>query len=76
MSFDDSLQLEGAGAGVVLVSLDGVKTRHVLRMHFRASNNAVEYEALLHGLRTAISLGVRRISIFDDSAVVMNQVTK
>ena len=38
------------------------------------SNNEAEYEALLHGLRLAISLGIKRLMVFDDSAVVINQV--
>jgi ribonuclease HI len=29
----------------------------VLRLHFPASNNVAEYEALVNGLRTAIELG-------------------
>jgi ribonuclease HI len=30
----------------------------ILQMHFPASNNAAEYEALLHGLRIATSLSI------------------
>jgi hypothetical protein len=35
-----------------------------------------EYEALLHGLRLAASLGIKRLLVYDDFAVVMNQVNK
>lgn len=38
------------------------------------SNNEVEYEALLHGLRLAVSLGIKRLLIYGDSTVVINQV--
>ena len=41
-----------------------------------ASNNATEYEALQHGLRIAASLGIKRLDVFGDSALVINQVTK
>src|SRR5438105_3692515 len=60
MYFDGSLMIEGAGAGIVLISPTGERLKYVLQIHFPASNNAAEYEALLHGLRIAISLGIRR----------------
>jgi ribonuclease HI len=40
------------------------------------SNNEAEYEALLPGLRLAPSLGIKRLLVYDDSAVVINQVNK
>ena len=56
MFFDGSKMLNGSGAGVVLVSPRGDKLRYVLQIHFDSSNNEAEYEALLYGLRVAISL--------------------
>ncbi len=35
-----------------------------------------EYEALLHGLRIAVSLGIRRLIVRGDSQLVVNQVMK
>jgi ribonuclease HI len=50
--------LQGAGVGVVLVSPSGNRMSHVLHLNFEAhTNNIAEYEALLHGLRTTITLG-------------------
>jgi hypothetical protein len=40
------------------------------------SNNEAGYEALLHGLRLAISLGIKQLLVYGDSAVVINQVNK
>jgi ribonuclease HI len=40
------------------------------------SNNKAEYAALLHGLRLAASLGIKRLLVYSDSAVVINQVNK
>src|SRR6266540_2322371 len=60
MYFDGSLMIEGAGAGIVLISPTNERLKYVLQIHFPVSNNAAEYEALLHGLRIAISLGIRR----------------
>ena len=48
--FDGSRQLEGSGAGVVLTSPRGDKFCYVLQLMFPCTNNAVEYDALLHGL--------------------------
>jgi ribonuclease HI len=43
-------------------------------MHFRASNNVAEYEALVHGLKLANEIGIRRILCFGDSDLVVHQV--
>ena len=76
MFFDGSKMLNGSGAGVVLVSPRGDKLIYVLQIHFDSSNNEAEYEALLYGLRMAISLGVRRLMVYGDSDLVVNQVMK
>jgi hypothetical protein len=44
-------------------------------MHFRASNNIAEYEALVHGLKLAKEIGIRRILCFGDSDLVVHQVS-
>jgi ribonuclease HI len=67
--------VEGAGAGVVLISPQGDKLKYVLRMSFpHASNNEAEYEALLHGMRMAKAYGTTRLKIFGDSNLVVQQV--
>jgi hypothetical protein len=48
----------------------------VLRLHFPASNNVAEYEALVNGLRIAIELAVRRLDARGDSQFVIDQVMK
>jgi ribonuclease HI len=45
-------------------------------MHFPASNNAAEYETLLHGLRIATVLSIHRLRVLDDSLLVVNQANK
>src|SRR5438105_1373775 len=76
MYFDGSLMIESAGVGIVLISPTDQRLKYVLQIHFPASNNAAEYEALLHGLRIAISLGIRWLAVRGDSELVMNQVQK
>nr|ABA95029.1 retrotransposon protein, putative, Ty3-gypsy subclass [Oryza sativa Japonica Group] len=76
MHFDGSKRLSGTGAGVVLISPTGERLSYVLWIHFSASHNVAEYEALLHGLRIAISLGIKRLIVRGDSQLVVNQVMK
>jgi ribonuclease HI len=59
MYFDGLLMLVGAGAGVLLISPKGEQLKYILQIFWNVSNNEVEYEALLHGLRLAISLGIK-----------------
>jgi ribonuclease HI len=76
MYFDGSLKLKGAGAGVLLISPTGEELKYVLQIFWKVSNNEAEYEALLHGLRLATSLGMKRLLVSGDCAVVINQVNK
>jgi hypothetical protein len=50
--------------------------RYVIRLHFPASNDVAEYEALVNGLRIAAELGVRRLNARGDSQLVIDQVMK
>jgi ribonuclease HI len=75
MYFVGSLMKTGAGAGLLFVSPLRVHVRYVIRLHFPASNNVAEYEALVNGLRIAIELGVR-LDAHDDSQLVIDQVMK
>ena len=74
MYFYGSLMKTRAGAGLLFVSPLGVHVRYVIRLHFAASNNVAEYEALVNGLRVAIELGVRCLDVRGDSQLVIDQV--
>jgi hypothetical protein len=50
--------------------------RYAVRLHFPASNNMAEYEALLCGLRIAIEIGIKRLDVRGDSQLVIDQVMK
>jgi ribonuclease HI len=76
MYFDGSLNLEGADAGILFISPQGDHLKYVLQIHYRASNNSAEYEALIHGLCIAVSLGIKRLIAYGDSKVVIYQVNK
>jgi ribonuclease HI len=76
MYFDVSLMKTGAGASLLFISPLGKHVHYVLRLHFLASNNVAEYEALINGLRIAVELGVRRLDARGDSQLVIDQVMK
>ena len=76
MYFDGSLMKKGVSAGLVFISPLRVRMRYMVCLHFPSSNNVVEYEAFINGLRIAIELGIRCLDIQGNSQLVINQVMK
>jgi ribonuclease HI len=74
--FDGSVMKTGAGAGLLFVSPLGEHMRYTVRLHFPASNNMAEYEALLCGLKITIEKGIKRLDVRGDSQLVIDQVMK
>ncbi len=64
-----------AGAGGIILTLDG-ETIEEFREHLgRTTNNVAEYEAVRIGLARALALGARRVTVRLDSELVSNQLT-
>jgi hypothetical protein len=61
--FDGWVMKTGAGAGQLFISPLGEHMRYAVHLHFPTSNNMVEYEALLCGLRIAIETGIKRLGV-------------
>ena len=74
MHFDGSKMMAGLGAGVVLTSPTGDSIQYVVQILYTDSNNAAEYEALLHGLRMAVSMGIKRLEVRGDSNLAISQI--
>ena len=74
MHFDGSKMLAGLGVGVVLTSPTGDTVQYVLQILYTDSNNAAEYEALLHGLRMAVSMGIQCLEVCGDSNLAISQI--
>ncbi|XP_074351917.1 uncharacterized protein LOC141691071 [Apium graveolens] len=70
---DGSATTERSGAGLILSSPGGFTIQQAVTFVFKATNNQDEYEALLSGLRLAKSLGVRSLTIYSDSQIVVRQ---
>src|SRR6188472_119557 len=74
--FDGASNQKGCGVGVLLVS---PKEEHVpisIKLDFDVTNNAAEYEACVVGLEIALALGVKKLMIFGDSSLIINQISK
>jgi hypothetical protein len=67
MYFDGSVMKEGAGVGPVFISPLGMRMEYMVQLHFPASNNAAEYEALINSLRIVAELGIKCLEIRGDS---------
>ena len=67
----------GSGASAILTTPSGTQLKYAARLDFLGcTNNVVEYEGLLLGLRKARSLGASRLSIKSDSELITNHIGK
>ena len=71
---DGSSTIAMSGAGIILVDPDQMLFEYALWFAFSASNNEVEYEALITGLKLAERLGAQELKVFSDSQLVVGQV--
>ena len=46
----------GGGVGLIMICSNGTPLKYAVKLHFIASNNEAEYEALFSGLRSAIEM--------------------
>ncbi|XP_065620931.1 uncharacterized protein LOC136063868 [Quercus suber] len=71
---DGSSTQHAGGICVVLQSPEGDKLKHKVCLQYQATNNEVEYEALLKGLELAKSVEAKSILVLGDSQLIMGQV--
>ena len=57
--------------GLVLISPKRITIEKSLRLRFSATNNEVEYEALLVGMTMVQRMGGKAVEIFSDSRLVV-----
>jgi ribonuclease HI len=76
LHFNGYVTKTGAGAGLLFVSPLGEHMSYAVRLHFPASNNMAEYEALFCGLKIAIETGIKRPDVRGDSQLVIDQIMK
>jgi hypothetical protein len=74
MYFDGSSSKEGYGAGILLISPSQEVITLSYKLEFETTNNIVEYEALVLGLRAAKDMAIDCLAVFGDSELIINQV--
>ncbi|KAL0539564.1 hypothetical protein IC582_023780 [Cucumis melo] len=75
MFFDGAARRNGASVGIVFISPE----KHMLPYSFTlgelCSNNVAEYQTLIIGLQMTSEFGIKCIEIFDDSKLIINQLS-
>ncbi|KAK3013803.1 hypothetical protein RJ639_008087 [Escallonia herrerae] len=74
MYFDGEAHHEGAGTAVVFITLEGDVLPYSFTLSQRCSNNVVEYQALIHGLKMAAERKQFQLHIYGDYKLVINQL--
>ncbi|XP_073154143.1 uncharacterized protein [Henckelia pumila] len=66
----------GSGADIVVESPHGDKFQYTIKFLFPATNNEAEYEAFIMGIKLALSVGAKRLTIHSDSQHIISQVNE
>jgi len=59
-----------------VVSLDKITIEKSLRLGFSATNNEIEYEALLEGMAMVQKMEGKAVEVFSNSRLVVGQVKR
>lgn len=60
---------------MVFSAQDGYQVSISLHFKFKASNNEVEYKVVINGLKLAKSCNIKKIIVYSDSQLMVNQIT-
>ncbi|KAL0295094.1 UNVERIFIED_CONTAM: Retrovirus-related Pol polyprotein from transposon [Sesamum radiatum] len=71
---DGSSTAQDSGAGIVITTAQGEDLEFAVKFGFKASNNEVEYEALVIVMRMAHEAGAKHLLAYLDSQLVVKQV--
>ena len=74
MYFDGSINKMVAGVGVFIISPIRYFKAMPYKLTFECTNNVAESKALRLGLNALKEMGEKRIEVFGDSELVVNQV--
>ena len=72
--FDGAKSKKGVGASFLLIDPQGNTTCIACRLEFNCTNNTVEYEALIQGLKKAIDLDIKVLIAYGDSEIIVKEV--
>ena len=68
---DGASNQKGSGIGLAQISPEKVIVEKSLRLDFLATNNEVEYEALLMGIAMVQKMGEKSVKVFSNSRLVV-----
>ena len=71
---DGSSAQRRGGVGVIIITPDGEMLRYGVQLKFPATNNEVEYEGILIGLRVGKVVGAKNLLLQSDSKLVIGQI--
>ena len=74
MYFDGAINQNRRGIGVLLISPKGTHIPFFGKLNFLATDNGIEYEACIMGLRAALGLGVKVLEVYGDSTLIISQI--
>ena len=74
MFFDGSFTQQGSGVGILFITLQRYSLPKAYKILFLCTNNIVEYDALINGMKIAAEWRVDQLNVFGDSQLVINQV--
>ncbi|XP_058068268.1 uncharacterized protein LOC131217370 [Magnolia sinica] len=71
--FDGATNAKGSEIEAILYSSDDIPIPVSRRLSLGCTNNIVEYKACIAGLKEAIILGMKKLRVFGDSQLIINQ---
>ncbi|XP_058080667.1 uncharacterized protein LOC131228828 [Magnolia sinica] len=71
--FNGAANTKVSGIGAILYSPNDVPIHISRRLTFKCKNNVAKYEAFIAGLKEAIILEVKKLRVFGDSQLIINQ---
>ena len=74
LSVDGLSNVNESSIGLVLTSPERDLIQQAIHCGFKVMNNEAEYEALIAGLILAKDMGIKKLDIYSDSQLVVNQL--
>ena len=71
---DDASNMKESRAGIIIKDPGNITLEQALKLHFKASNNQAEYEALILDLTLPKDVGAKKLRCYTDSQLVQGQV--
>ncbi|XP_073137962.1 uncharacterized protein [Henckelia pumila] len=73
---DGSSTTTESGVDIVVESPQGDKFQYAVKFLFPATNNEAEYEAFIMGIKLALSVGAKILTIHSDSQLIVSRVNQ